>query len=511
MGVIWYTGFLHSFLHSLNIEVIQVQKIQYVKRKANKLFFTKRWPKSLANVIGTVGFSAPLGGIEQTQAEVIAKVSKALKEYDVKVKLATNSNPNDYQDNEIDILVQANLRRLKQVHGLPQFVAPDQHVIDHNSNSFNKLTAEDIEFNPADPQPTRTTKSQEFISNRVGLANSLVSLDGVLIKQELGQKLTIKDKVAGATWVALQEKAKKKPKMMLYDQWAKYTAFQGLTTSTTNWDKFCGPIIQNRSLNLSLQGHQDFSRELNQGLNLYRNSRVGVVKIATIKRELNSIRACLKFITLEYQFGWLLEKTRLQKPKAGEVKERLPLSMEHQQKLVAYCLSKEHRDKPQATMALLYLQGGVMPTEVSRMRPEVQIANLTNVAPHLSILGETKTGARRRPVPVVLGLDVVRDNIEKTIAWANIPRATRIGQMKRFLDLATDTKGLYVSHGLRHTFSQNCRLSNCRDDDKCTLGGWTSYGGASSMSRRYGASGMFDQSNIERLYKVSLDIHRNLL
>lgn len=486
-------------------------QLQYVKRRANKLFFSKRWPKALANVMGTVGYSAPLGSIEQTQAEVIAKVSKAIKEYDVKVKLATNSNPDDYQENEIDIMVEANLRRLRQSHGLPHFIKPDQHLIDFYDNDFAPRTAEDIEFDPKNLKPRRTLAAHEFISTKADLANSLVNIDDVQHKELTGQKLTIKNKVAGATWVALQTKANK-PKLMLYDMWAKYTAFQGLATSTTNWDKFCGPIIQNRSLNLSLQGHQDLSRELNQCLNLYRNSRLGVVKIATIKRELNSIRACLKWITGEYQFDWNLQKTKLQKPKAGEVKERLPLSMEHQKMLVAYCLSEEHSGLPQATMALLYLQGGVMPTEVSRMQPEVQLANLRSTAPHVSILGETKTGdSRRRPVPVVLGLDVVRDNIEATIAWANIPRATRIGQMKRFLDAATGTKDVYVSHGLRHTFSQNCRLSNCRDDDKCTLGGWASYGGASAVSNRYGASGKFDQSNIERLYKVSLDIHRNLV
>jgi len=483
--------------------------MRYVKRKANKLFFTKRWPKGLEAVIGSVGFSYPLGSVEQAESEVTAKVSLALAEYAVKVKLATNSNPNDYQDNEIDILVQANLRRLKQVHGLPQFIAPDQHVIDHHSASYNKLTAEDIEFNPADPQPTRTAKSQEFISNRTDLANSLVSLDGVLIKQELGQKLTIKDKVVGATWTVLQTKAKKKPKL-LYGMWKEYTEFRGLITSTTNWDRFC-ELIQNRSLNLSPQGHQDLSRELNQCLREYRDSRVGIVKIATIKRELNSLKACLNWITDEYQYDWSLSRTMLQKPKAGEVKERLPLSMEHQKKLVAYCTSKEHRDKPQATMALLYLQAGVMPTEVARMEPAVQVANLTNVTPHLTILGETKAGARRRPVPVVLGLSVVRDNIEGTITWANVPKATRVGQMKRFLDLATGTQDVYVSHGLRHTFSMNCRDSNCRDDDKCTLGGWASYGSASVMSNSYGSGGMFDQSNIKRLYQVSLDIHRNLI
>ena len=77
--------------------------------------------------------------------------------------------------------------------------------------------------------------------------------------------------------------------------------------------------------------------------------------------------------------------------------------------------------------------------------------------------------------------------------------------------VAAQTEGVYVSHGLRHSFSSNFRDSNCRDDDKCTWGGWATSGSASAGSRGYGAGGMFDQSNIERLYKVSLDILRNLL
>ena len=152
-----------------------------------------------------------------------------------------------------------------------------------------------------------------------------------------------------------------------------------------------------------------------------------------------------------------------------------------------------------------------MPSEVGRMDAKVQLENLSNaVAPYVTIEGEAKTEYRKRPVPVVLGLDVVRENIVKTIAWASSPKSTRISQMKRFIDNATGTKDVYVSHGLRHTFSVNCRHSDCRDSDKASLGGWASAGAASDMSMRYGAAGMFDQNNIERLYKVGLDIHRNL-
>ena len=486
--------------------------MRYVKRKLNKLFFTKRWPKGLESVIGSVGFSYPLGSAEQSEAQVTAKVSKALAEFDVKVKMATNSNTEDYHQNEIDILVEANLRRLKQTHGLPHFKVPDQHVIDHNSNSYNKLTAEDIEF----PQPTRTVASQEFISSRADLANSLVNIDDVQFKEQTGQKLTMQEKAASATWQALQTKAKKKPKM-LYDQWKVYTDFKGkeraknINTHTRNWNRFCS-LIQNRSLNLSDQGHLDLSKELTQTLRDYRDVRLTKVKVATVKREVNSIRACLVFIRNENDFDWRLKKTQLPIADAGEVSERIPLSLEHQKMLVSYCTSPEHSSEVCATMALLYLQGGVMPSEVGRMSAKVQLENLSNaVAPYVSIKGETKTEYRKRPVPVVLGLDVVRENIAATIAWASSPKSTRISQMKNFLEAATGTKDVYVSHGLRHTFSVNCRHSDCRDSDKATLGGWASAGAASDMSMKYGSAGMFDQSNIERLYKVSLDIHRNLI
>ena len=486
--------------------------MKYVKRKRNNLFFTKRWPKQLQLVIGSKGFSYPLGSIEQTEAEVTAQVSLALKEYDIKVKLATNSNPEDYHQNEIDVLVEANLRRLKQTHGLPHFKAPDQHLIDYYENDFEPDSAEDIAaFGPIKgKQVHRTAASEEFISSRADLAHSLVpELDDVIWKEKTGQKLTMKDKIAGATWVALQNKAKKRPRM-LHEQWDAYAKFNDLqTTSKTDWNIFCG-LIQNRSIHISPQGHQDLSRELNATLRDYRDIRIEKVKVTTVKRELQRIRACLNWITNEYVLDWNLSKTMLQKPKDGQVVQRIPLSLEHQKMLVAYCLSPEHSHEPAATMALLYLMGGIMPTEIKRMDAELQLKNLSNaVAPHVTIVGKTKTVARQRPVPVVIGLNLIKANLAKTIAWAKA--GNRFRNRQNLLDAATETEGLYVSHGLRHSLSANCRDSNCRDDDKCTLGGWSASGSASAVSRGYGAGGMFSQSNIERLYKVSLDIHRNLM
>ena len=464
--------------------------MRYVKRKLNKLFFTKRWPKGLESVIGSVGFSYPLGSAEQSEAQVTAKVSKALAEFDVKVKMATNSNTEDYHQNEIDILVEANLRRLKQTHGLPHFKVPDQHVIDHYDNDFELDSAEDIAAfgSIKGKQVHRTVASEEFIGTKGAMASSLVpELDDIIFKEKTGQKLTMKEKAASATWVALQTKAKKKPKM-LYDQWKVYTDFKKLNTHTRNWNRFCS-LIQNRSLNLSDQGHMDLSKELNETLREFRDVRLASVKVATVKRELNSIKACLNFVTDENNFDWRLSRTLLPAAAADEVIERRPLSLTHQIQLVSYCLSPEHSSEVCATMALLYLQGGVMPSEVGRMDARVQLENLSNaVAPYVTIEGEAKTEYRKRPVPVVLGLDVVRENIVKTIAWASSPKSTRISQMKNFLEAATGTKDVYVSHGLRHTFSVNCRLSDCRDSDKATLGGWASAGAASDMSMRYGLS-----------------------
>tara|TARA_B110000879_G_scaffold105342_1_gene141986 strand:- start:864 stop:2312 length:1449 start_codon:yes stop_codon:yes gene_type:complete len=482
--------------------------MKYVKRINNKLFFGKAWPSKLQAVIGRKQFTYPLGSVEQTEAQVTAQVVLALKEYDVKVRMATNSDTEDYHQNEIDILVEANLRRMKQSRGTPQFKTPDQHIIDHYDNDTEPAPADEVaEFGPTVP----TVASHEFIRTKGQLASSLVpELDDIIHKEQTGQRLTMREKAASATWVALQTKAKKRPKM-LYDQWKVYTNFKRLDTHTRNWNRFCG-LIQNRSLNLSDQGHMELSKELSQTLRDFRDVRLTEVKIATVKRELNSIRACLNFVNKENDFDWRLRETQLPTAAADAVQERKPLSLAHQRQLVAYCLSPEHSSEPCATMALLYLQGGVMPSEVGRMDTKMQLECLSSeLAPYVKIEGQLKTKYRRRPVPVVLGLSVVRDNIEKTIAWANVAKSTRIGQMKRFIDAATGTKDVYVSHGLRHSFSMNCRLSNCRDDDKATLGGWASYGAASAVSKDYGADGTFDQSNIERLYKVSLDIHRNLL
>jgi hypothetical protein len=491
---------------------MEYSRMKYVKRINNKLFFGKAWPSKLQAVIGRKQFTYPLGSVSQTEAQVTAKVVLALKEFDVKVRMATNSDSEDYHQAEIDILVEANLRRLKQTYGTPQFIKPDIYMIDNHkvSNVSNELTAEDIEFNPTNPKPTHTLASHEFIADRTDLANSLVNIDDIITKQQAGQKLTIREKAAGATWAALQTKAKKRPKM-LYDQWAIYVKFKRLDTNARIWKRFCG-LITNRSLNLSDQGHMELSKELSETLRDFRDIRLDEVKIATVQRELKKIRACLNFVNNENDFDWRLKKTLLPTAEPDAVQRRKPLSIVHQQQLVAYCLSPEHSNEPCATMVLLYLIGGVMPSEVGRMDVKVQLECLSNaVAPFVKIMGELKTPYRLRPVPIVLGLSVVRDNIEATIAWAKVSSSTRIGQMKRFMNEATGTQDVYVSHSLRHSFSMNCRNSNCRDDDKATLGGWASYGGATAVSKGYGADAMFDQGNIERLYKVSADIHRNLM
>ena len=76
---------------------------------------------------------------------------------------------------------------------------------------------------------------------------------------------------------------------------------------------------------------------------------------------------------------------------------------------MAHVTSPKHRHEPTSAMALLYLQGGISFSEVDRFDLEKQLTYLeTEDTPYVSIEGLTKTEARKRVVPAVIGVNVIR-------------------------------------------------------------------------------------------------------
>jgi len=132
---------------------------------------------------------------------------------------------------------------------------------------------------------------------------------------------------------------------------------------------------------------------------------------SSITRNLREPLACLRWANRQYRLKW--RQIELPPLRNHQKKAKRPLTREDQLKLLEYCLKVN--DWGAATL-LLMLQGGCMPSEVMRLRPDEDI-NLDAEVPHIIISGGddgiTKQEARKRIVPIVVGLDIIRDNIDE--------------------------------------------------------------------------------------------------
>lgn len=152
-----------------------------------------------------------------------------------------------------------------------------------------------------------------------------------------------------------------------------------------------------------------------------------------------------------------------------------------------------------------------MPSEIGRLDAEHDIA-LDSSLPHLVIRNETKTNARKRVVPVVLGMDYLKEHLNDAIDW--IKRTTDSTPSARIKKLMREFTGddTLTGHCCRHTFRVNCEANGISSSVISAIGGWSgSSVGVSSLMLEYGSEGLASSEVVRNLHQSSLKIHSHLL
>ena len=195
--------------------------------------------------------------------------------------------------------------------------------------------------------------------------------------------------------------------------WPEYAKSKGIDVTTRDgkrnhsywkrWIELAGDVI----IGPLTPAHID------DGIESYVNLREGKIKSSSIQRELSTIMAVLNRASKKHRFKWQIEKADVKETPSNS---RHPLEPHHQLELVQAVLTQQIKPE-NGVIILLCLQGGMMVTEIKRLKPE-DIA-LDAVVPHLKIVNETKNKARKRIVPVVLGLELIREYLGQTIHWLN--------------------------------------------------------------------------------------------
>ena len=151
-----------------------------------------------------------------------------------------------------------------------------------------------------------------------------------------------------------------------------------------------------------------------------------------------------------------------------------------------------------------------MTSEIRRL--ETEHLGLDTDIPHLKIVGKTKTKERKRIVPIVLGVDLIKEHLSDTIKWLrSVTESTPSATLKKIIRKVTGNERL-VTHSLRHTFRSNAQVAGVDMLSINDIAGWRDKDrGQSEHMFHYGAEGIAQTDRMKKLYEASLKIHSHLL
>jgi integrase len=460
---------------------------KYIRVRRGSYHYQRRYPSKLNHLIEThlFTFSLRLRVDTASEIEVQKAAIGAAEAYDRQLILIANSDPAALTDTQLHAAATDFLRRRGLTAGQYLRVATDPGIRVKEEQTQTQLQPDGYDY--AD--------------------RAIPEFDDVLHKYQTGQPLTLKDKVVGEARMMVVNKVKAKPRT-LGSLWEAYVADRGIDPATragqrsfTRWNRWLGltgdTVINANTLSC-----------INDGLDAYVLSRKAIVSSATLKRELSGVMACLRLANIDHRFGWHLELPRIKKTPS---KTRHPLEPKDQIALVTEMLKPNSSIKPKYACAmLLYLQGGMMTSEIGRLRTE-DIALDADI-PHIKIVNETKNEDRKRIVPVVLGRELIAANIDDCIKWIkgsteSTPSATLKKIMRKVID-NPDTS----AHCLRHSFKINGQAAAVSVLTIASIAGWAdSERKVSSHLLSYGSEGISQSAIMQGLYTDSQLIHKHLL
>lgn len=462
-----------------------MQLPKYIRATGGYLRFQRDIPTRLRSLSETKTFTFPLG-IRDTAingSELMRKQAEAMDAFTLHCRMLESSDPAAYDANDLDKAALSILRRMR--------MRPASLVRDEDAGAADSLMPE---------------------------------MENIIDKSNTGETLSFNEKAVARAYQKLTSVQAAKPRTLaqLWEEYAKEKGFDKKTREGRRqwqwWDKLIAvmgdAVIVKGSTHTLDHIHDGIDRYAQlrvSGIDVITGEKVPPVKGQSIKRELCQPMAALRQGSRRYRFGWLIEPPEL---KSEATKQKRPLEIEHQQKLLSYCLSSEQpRHAELAATVLLLLQMGGMVSELARLKgADDDLLRLDASIPHL-IVDAGKTTDRRRTVPIVLAVDYISKHVGAALDWIHsCSDSTHSYRLKQFLAAATGTAvGTYTAHCLRHTLRANGARVSADVMHLSEIAGWSHSGRMNTIMLNYGSTGMTESSLLKALQQTSLKIHRHLL
>ena len=437
--------------------------MKYLVTHKGTLYYRRRIPDSLRPAFEGKGqwrrsLSLPANSPE---SQIVRIWTEAHEEYELLVEMATNSN--------LEVLGAADLRK--------------------KAKAF--LRSRGLEVGMLAEYPE-------------GADVALPELDEINEKGKRQELLTPKEKViTEAYWMAVS-RDKVKKLILLSDCWNIYRDEKQLDEQSRH-----GARVHRRWLRwLTMAGDSVVNKEhIEEGLDQWVETRKGQVAASSIQRELNTIIGVLRLAIKKHRLAVVIEAPSLPKHKA---KSRQVLPKDQQVELVNKILN-DLVPPADGVALLLHLQGGVIASECQRLKT-ASVA-LGAKVPHIVIESDTKTTARKRVVPITVGVRWLRKalaELEDSSGLAFGARWTGLTESaisSRLIQLLP--KGI-MPYGLRHTFRANA-IASAAGDNAALIGGWSSANGISPIMFKYGQEGLSDMEVLKGLEATSKQINSHLV
>jgi integrase len=480
--------------------------MKYVKQVKAKLYFERGIPTKLRSVAGKANFSRPLklDAATADEQQILEARIEAQRMYDLYLKTLENTSADAYADNEIEALAAEVLRRNRGAAGqyAPHMLGPKLQENDPDLAELSQvLTGQDY----------ATLAVPEYLSQYLRWHQ-----DGDLDEEgKLTRSLTAQEEAVIRAWEAVQKVAAKKPRT-LYKCWDEYLIWRGVDVNTRagkrsngRWRKFAQHMPD-------VVLNEDTPNALEQALDAFQEAEISKGnKISSIQRDTNEFIACFRWTSKEYRLNWRPIKSKLSASKQMQneaTKQKQTLTRDEQSLLLTNTLEA---NTPLAAALLVLFQGGGMATEIARLRVEEDLW-LDHEFPFIAFLGgwnrATKNEDRPRYIPVVFGLELIRNKLPEAIellAKQSEPSQTLTQQLQKML-LPASKQRHFTSHCLRHTFRLNAQNVLANSMATMAIAGWSGEK-TNKIAMQYGAEGFSHSESLRALHQEQRKIFAHLI
>lgn len=472
-------------------------KIPYLSERSNgALRYVRDYPTKLLKAIPShpKQFSRELnlsGGY--SDSELHSEMEKSARLYDLRVKTATNSDPSAYSESELKMAVEEVLRQRKLKVGEFAHVPESQYTKE--------------EWDAA------LVHGADIVPDRGDLAEWAVpEIDEIGDDLKRGKKPTFQQEVLLGAWKAVQNLPEIKKTQTMREAWMQYVSDKGIDTSQGDGRKkqqrfervlkYTGDfVISNDTEDEVLDRIQSF---------IYAKRQDNpTVKAQSIERELTEFIAAIRHVP-RLKWGSSLQvsgkQNNFQMPDATPPVQGRALSKDE----TRLCLNTwiYLKPDPKNTAMLVMIHAGLGCRELRRLRVDKDLY-LDAKYPHIIFRGgdrrQAKTEARPRVVPIVVGLEVIKEYLPETIAWMNTidENSASVTLNKRLRALIAEEKEV-KTHMFRHTWLRMARRSRITEDNKHAIAGWERGDSNNTvMERVYDRHGYRD--DIELLAQLYVD------